>query len=120
MEEARGAVEEDNEDGTGTMGAVVVHNSSNRNQFTPRQESHMSILWKKDHGTDVNKDKCPNYDPTLKTSKTQVAAAAASEVTRTVSADRILTSDAQGDTSSRTVAVDLFQNKGTPTPPSIC
>eukprot|EP00957_Ditylum_brightwellii_P020271 1530148-Ditylum_brightwellii.AAC.1 len=35
--------------------------------------------WKKDHDTDVNRDKCPNCDLASKTIKAQVATAAADQ-----------------------------------------
>eukprot|EP00957_Ditylum_brightwellii_P141105 10750319-Ditylum_brightwellii.AAC.1 len=47
------------------------------------------------------------------------AAAAAAEVAGAASAAGTATSDAQGDTPSETVAADLSQNEGTPTPQSI-
>eukprot|EP00957_Ditylum_brightwellii_P200989 15320989-Ditylum_brightwellii.AAC.1 len=98
VEEAKGMDEDKGKEEAGGAGVVVAHNSNNRYQFIPRQESHMSILWKKDHGTDANRKKCPNYDPTLKTSEAQVAAAAAAEAAGAASNAGTPTSDAWGDT----------------------
>eukprot|EP00957_Ditylum_brightwellii_P183165 13951522-Ditylum_brightwellii.AAC.2 len=40
VEEANGVEEDKNVNESGVTGVVVAHNSNNRNQFIPRQESH--------------------------------------------------------------------------------
>eukprot|EP00957_Ditylum_brightwellii_P020294 1531548-Ditylum_brightwellii.AAC.1 len=102
MEEAKSVEEDKDKDGALATGVVVAHSSNNRNRYTLRQESHISILQKALQNTGVVDVPVGRR---LMTSKAQGAAATA-EAAGTISADGTLTSDAHGDTLSGTVAAD--------------
>eukprot|EP00957_Ditylum_brightwellii_P060949 4626942-Ditylum_brightwellii.AAC.1 len=132
MEEAKGMEEDKNKEEAGVAWGYGGPQQQQQKPIYPKaRELHVHTVkgitehwcgkcasWKKDHGNDVNRDKCPNYNLALKTSKARVEAAA-TEAARSTSATGTATSDAQRNTLSRTVAADLSQNEGTPMPQSI-